>query len=249
MCRLRVTSTPQDRDRRATVDRDDRCDAVHAGRMEIDRATGASYRRGELLVRFKDGLPAEARVQALQRSRTSRMLRTLPENWELVALDRGTSLTQTIDALTRSGVVEQVSLNYRVTTQQARPNDEDYRLQWNFDAINMPSAWQINPGARNDVTVAVVDTGLNTINDTLVYSSPIVGQVSVRFSMVPDLVTDARITNAFDFVPTTTSRSTSRPRHSRGRHRAADEQQHRRGGHRLQREVDAVEGALRRLLG
>ena len=91
-------------------------------------------------------------------------------------------------------------MNYRVTTQQARPNDEDYRLQWNFDAINMPSAWQINPGARNDVTVAVVDTGLNTVNDTLVYSNPFVGQVPVRFSMVPDLVTDARITNAFDFV-------------------------------------------------
>jgi serine protease len=167
---------------------------------DVDPATGASYRRGELLVRFKDGLPAEARVQALQRSRTSRIVRTLPENWELVAVDRATSLTQTIDALTRSGVVEQVSMNYRVTTQQVRPNDEDYRLQWNFDAIHMPSAWQINPGARNDVTVAVVDTGLNTLNETIVFSSPIVGQVPIRFSMVPDLVTDANITNAFDFV-------------------------------------------------
>jgi serine protease len=167
---------------------------------ETDPATGASYRRGELLVQFKDGISAETRLQTLDRSRASRMVRTLPENWELVALDRGTSLSQAVDALTRTGVVEQMSLNYRLTTQQLRPNDESYRLQWNFDAISMPSAWQINPGARNDVTVAVVDTGLNTVNDTILFSSPIVGQVPVRFSMAPDLVTDARVTNAFDFV-------------------------------------------------
>jgi serine protease len=167
---------------------------------QFDPNTGGYYRRGELLVRFKESIPATIRSQTLQVSRASRVLRTLPNNWELVSVERETALSEAIDALNRSGVVEEVSLNYLLSTQQMRPNDENYRLQWNFDAINLPHAWQINPGGRNDVTVAVIDTGLNTLNETFVFSSPFVGQVPVRFTAVPDLVTDGRITNAYDFV-------------------------------------------------
>jgi serine protease len=167
---------------------------------ETDSDTGARYRRGELLVRFNEGVGATTRTQTLQRAGGSRVARTLPENWELVAVEPWTRVSATMDSLAQSDAVQQVSLNYRVTTQQFRPNDEGYGLQWNFDAINLPAAWQINPGARNDVIAAVIDTGVNTASDTVVFSSPLVGQVPVRFAAVPDLVTDARITNAFDFV-------------------------------------------------
>jgi serine protease len=167
--------------------------------LELDAATGAYYRRGELLVQFAAGAGAAARAQALQRSGGKRIARTLVNNWELVAVDPSRS-TEAADALTRSGAVQQISLNYLATTWQVRPNDENFPLQWNFDAIKMPFAWEINPGARNDVTVAVIDTGLNTISETFVFTSPFVGQVPVRFSTVPDLVAEGRITNAHDFV-------------------------------------------------
>jgi serine protease len=90
-------------------------------------------------------------------------------------------------------------LNFRLKPSQQPPNDELYALQWNFNAINLPAAWQINPGARNDVTVAVIDTGLNTVTDTIVFSSPL-GQIPVRFAAVPDLVTDDRIVSPYDFI-------------------------------------------------
>lgn len=167
---------------------------------ELDAATGAYYRRGELLVQFKDGVSPTVRTQTLERSGASRMARTLPKNWELIAIQDGRPFADAADALARSGAVDQVSLNYRVNTQQFRPNDESYPLQWNFDAINLPYAWQINPGGRNDVTVAVVDTGLNTVSETFVFSSPFVGQVPVRFASVPDLVAEGRIADPYDFV-------------------------------------------------
>ena len=166
----------------------------------IDPETGARYRRGELLIQFNEGASASVRAQALQTGRASRMPRTLVNDWELVALDSRADLTQAMDTFRGLDGVRDVSLNYLVTTQQFRPNDENYSLQWNFPLINLPSAWQINRGGRDDVVVAVLDSGLNTVNDTIVFFSPFVGQVPAVFSAVPDLVTAGRIVNPYDFV-------------------------------------------------
>jgi serine protease len=167
---------------------------------EIDAATGARYRRGQLLVKFKEGASTPARAQAMQRSGTSRIATMpLPQNWELVAT-ADASLEETSAALIRSGSVETVSLNYEARPFQFRPNDEGFRLQWNFDAIQLPSAWQINPGAKNDVIVAVVDSGMNTTGGTFAFRNPLGGTVSIRFATAVDLVSDGRIVSPFDFV-------------------------------------------------
>lgn len=167
---------------------------------QVDPATGAQYRAGEVLVQFRSGVTTARRIQAMQAGRGRRVARVLPGNWNLVELEAGASVADSVRTLRGRPEVARVSLNYRVRPSQFRPNDEFYDVQWNFDAINMPAAWEINPGARNDVTVAVIDTGLNTVTDTIVFSSPIVGEIPVRFAQVPDLVTDERIVSPFDFV-------------------------------------------------
>jgi serine protease len=166
----------------------------------IDPDTGARYRRGELLIQFNEGASTSVRAQTLQTGRASRVPRTLVKDWELVALDPRADLGQAMDTFRGLEGVREVSLNYVVTTQQFRPNDESFSLQWNFPLINLPSAWQINRGGRDDVVVAVIDSGLNTVNDTLVFFSPFVGQIPAVFSTVPDLVTAGRIVNPYDFV-------------------------------------------------
>jgi serine protease len=166
-----------------------------------DATTGAQYRRGQLLVRFRNGSNTTARTQALQRSGASRVATMpLPANWELVAVPEDPPLADTAAALMRSGTADEVSLNYRATKHQFRPNDEGFSLQWNFDAINLPLAWQINPGATNNVVVAVIDTGMNTVNGTFGLRNPLGGTLPIRFSTVPDLVTDGRIVSPYDFV-------------------------------------------------
>ena len=166
----------------------------------VDPATGARYRRGELLVRFKEGVAGAVRAQALRASGATRTLRVLPRDWELIGLEPAVEARTAREVLERAASVRDVSLNYLVSPQQFHPNDEGFSLQWNFDAINLPDAWEINPGSRNDVTVAVVDSGLNTVTDTFVFTSPFVGQVPIRFTAVPDLVADGRIVAPFDFV-------------------------------------------------
>ena len=165
---------------------------------DVDPATGAEYRRGEVLVRFKPGANVTLRARALQSVRSRRVVRSLGE-WSLVELDPGTPTSDAIRLLRSSAAVADAALNSRLRTQQFRPNDEFHHLQWNFDAISLPVAWQINPGARNDVIVAVVDSGLNNVTDTIVFGSPF-GEIPVRFAQVPDLVTDSRIVTPYDFI-------------------------------------------------
>ncbi|HEU4689827.1 MAG TPA: S8 family serine peptidase [Vicinamibacterales bacterium] len=163
-----------------------------------DPANGAQYRRGQVLVKFRANTNIAARTRALQ-SAGGRITRTLPVGWNLVELtDADTA--QGLRALRGRPEVLSVSFNYRRRAHQVRPNDEFFGLQWNFDAINMPLAWQINPGGRNDVIVAVIDSGLNTVTDTIVFTSPIVQQVPMRFAEVPDLVAPGRIASPRDFI-------------------------------------------------
>jgi serine protease len=48
--------------------------------------------------------------------------------------------------------------NY-VRRAQVIPNDEEYALQWHYDQINLPDAWDTTTGSDN-VIVAVLDTGI-----------------------------------------------------------------------------------------
>lgn len=166
---------------------------------DVDPLSGAEYRRGEVLIRFREGADAITRLQALRTARGTRAVRTVGGNWTLVELEPGTEPREAIRALRAGRDIAEASLNYRVRTQQFRPNDEFHHLQWNFTAINLPVAWEINPGARNDVVVAVIDSGLNIVTDTFLFVSPF-GEIPVRFAAAPDLVTDDRIVNAYDFV-------------------------------------------------
>jgi serine protease len=152
-----------------------------------------------VLVKFRTGVSAAMRARAMQAARGTRFTRALPGNWSLVELQPAAAAPDSLRALRTMPDVQEASLNYRVRAHQFRPNDEFFRLQWNFDAINMPAAWQINPGARNDVIVAVIDTGANTVTGTFLFSTPM-GQIPLRFGSVPDLVADDRIVSPFDFV-------------------------------------------------
>ncbi|MFO8141283.1 MAG: S8 family serine peptidase [Marinobacter sp.] len=55
--------------------------------------------------------------------------------------------------------------NYRFSSMQQSPattpvDEELYRLQWHYDLINGPGAWQLAPDGGGDVRVAVLDSGL-----------------------------------------------------------------------------------------
>ncbi len=176
-------------------------ESLPATGWERDAATGAWFKRGELLAKFQEGMSTSQRTVALRDAGVHEVVRNLPPDWHLVSTNDTDGSTQAAAVKLRSQPgISAVSLNYKVAPAQVRPNDEFFKYQWNFDAINIPDAWSINPGATSSVIVAIIDTGLNTVNDTFVFNSPFVGQVPLHFSTNPDLATDTRIVKPFDFV-------------------------------------------------
>lgn len=164
-----------------------------------DPVTGAQYRRDEVLVRFREGASPALRARALAAVRGREVPRVLPGNWELLTVEAGVDARGAAAVLAADQAVEEVALNYRATAFQMRPNDQYYGLQWNFEAIDLPRAWEINPGADNTVIVAIVDSGLNITTDTFVFSG-LLGRFAIPFARVPDLVEDGRIVFPYDFV-------------------------------------------------
>jgi serine protease len=63
----------------------------------------------------------------------------------------------------------------------AGATDPGYGSQWNLDQINMPGAWDINPGGKGDVLVAVVDSGVTEVTRTSVFQL----WTGSRFELVP----------------------------------------------------------------
>lgn len=83
------------------------------------------------------------------------------------------------------------------------PNDPDYAsLQWNFPLIGMPLAWGINPGGSPNITVAVVDTGITSVAQTLsapLWNGSAFVNTQIPFDKSPDL-SGNRIVNPQDLV-------------------------------------------------
>ncbi len=93
-----------------------------------------------------------------------------------------------------------------------RPNDTFYDRQWNFPAIDMERAWDIQPQAGSEIIVAVLDSGVAFRSLTIRYNSrfpfriepggplyPALGIVDVPFATGPELG-DAKFVSPRDFI-------------------------------------------------
>lgn len=123
-----------------------------------------SYVPGEVLVKFKPGVGAEGQERALRalRSRpTPNRLRWVGDVavWKDPSEWNATILAAQLAAQPEVAYAEP---NY-LARAYAAPNDPGFaQRQWNLTALDMPKAWDINPGAADTITVAVVDTGITT---------------------------------------------------------------------------------------
>lgn len=63
-----------------------------------------------------------------------------------------------IDSLRATAQVSSAFPN-RMVTPAAVPNDTYYPLQWHYEQLNLPAAWDVEDGSTNRITVAVLDTG------------------------------------------------------------------------------------------
>lgn len=163
-----------------------------------------NYVPGEVLVRFKDGVARGGQQRALQALRSAPSVDELTWIGETALFVDQTESDATVlaEQLARQTEVLYAEPNYiykKVTT----PNDPGFSTsQWNFKAIDLPRAWDINPGASNRVTVAVIDYGVTSVTQTFsmpVWNGLALQAVSVPFRVNPDLA-QSRLVAPRDFV-------------------------------------------------
>ena len=164
--------------------------------------THSDYVGGELLVKFKEGTAPTDQTRALSLLRRSPAARLRSVGDALLVEAPGEPDPRAAAAMiARQPEVEWAQPNY-FRRIRATPNDPDYSSQWNLAALDMPRAWDINPGAGSRITVAVIDTGVTAITrsfDFRLWTGARFETVSVPFRANPD-ISAARILPGRDFV-------------------------------------------------
>lgn len=122
----------------------------------------APFVEGEFIVKFKPQVSLQSlnRLSVsgvdLQQARALSLERTYLYR---ANLNRADTLTL-LQSLQNRSDVEYAHPNY-ILTAQVIPNDPQYPNQrWHYEAINLPGAWDLETGASNPVTVAVIDGGV-----------------------------------------------------------------------------------------
>jgi serine protease len=150
-----------------------RTDPQHQNNVYLGMLENLPYVPGEVLVRFKSGSEPVGQAGALSSLRLDNsQTRTRWVGDVLHVVSLGIDEPEHAAAILRAQPeVLYAQPNYRMHTNRV-PNDSYYSSQWNFDAINMQQAWDINWGASTGrrVTVAVVDSGLTTASGTYYFS-------------------------------------------------------------------------------
>jgi serine protease len=162
------------------------------------------YVPGEVLVKFKTGVTIDGQDRALQALRSRPVTDQLRWIGDAALFTDPNESDATVLAaqLAAQPEVEYAEPNYlyhKLTT----PNDPGFATnQWNLKAIDLPKAWDINPGANSNLTVAIVDFGITSVTQTFTlptWNGRAIQNVSVPFRVNPDLVA-SRLVAPHDFV-------------------------------------------------
>jgi serine protease len=164
---------------------------------------GLSSIPGEVLVKFRDGVTPAQQLRAM--TEVPGRIDNTTTRWIGDAL-----LIRAMDEPDAGQLASTLQSQPEVLWAQPNyfrrlnwtPNDPGYGRQWNFDLIKIPSAWEINNGASDAVTVAVVDSGVATVTqsyDFKLWTGRGFETVSVPFRLNPDLGS-SRILTGRDFA-------------------------------------------------
>ena len=182
------------------------------GRADVEAlVTGVDQRLpfipGELLIKFRQGSSVAAQSRALTAVGLAAALTASTDSIRaagdvvVVQTAIGANPLTLARELSRRPEVEWAQPNYW-RLLHARPNDPSFERQWNFEMLDMPRSWDLNPGATSTITVAIIDSGLTANTETLVVSlwtGSTFEDVAVPVAVSPDF-TASRLLPGRDFV-------------------------------------------------
>jgi serine protease len=198
--------------------------SIRALSRAVDRtgASGTRYRPGRVIVKFRDNVPAAARVSALSvaAGRATMRPRAASQDFDVIDIDPAADAEATARAFRVRPDVEYAQAAYRAQADFV-PNDRFYSTQWNLPIINMETGWDIQPGAGSAITVAVLDSGVAFASANIQYHAgaftidsqgnigppgsggtlyPALGDVALHFVAATELQPLSRFVAPRDFI-------------------------------------------------
>jgi len=177
-------------------------------------AAAEPFLRGSLIVKFRPGTSPDAQRAMLSQVNGALTAPLSYANFDIVSIAGTADPEAAARLLDAQPDVEYAQARYRVYPQFV-PNDPMYSRQWNYPALGMEAAWDINPGATSSVTVAVLDTGVAFRSAVMQYNAepfvvgrtlfPALGRIEVPFAAAPDLGGPGRFVAPRDFIWETTT--------------------------------------------
>lgn len=198
-----------------------RLSAERARALVDATARGLHYLPGEVVVKFRPGMTPAQQQRALMALRSRPAVEDL--EWSgAVAIVRDLAQPNALilaEQLSEQPEVEYAEPNYIYRTSPQSldfatlvavgsrpaftPSDPSYGgKQWNFPAINLPRAWDINAGASSTTIVALVDTGVTTTSGSItapIWTGSSFEDLTMPYGVSPDLAT-SRFVAPFDFA-------------------------------------------------
>lgn len=136
---------------------------VDANSTSIQSVIANSHRAyfpGELLVKFKGGVSTKDATSIHRHFGISKFREGYRGCYQIIEVPSGKE-KEMVKAYSQRPEVEYAEPNY-YRSIYSPPNDKLYCYQWHFPLINLEEAWDIyDISKKSDVTVAVVDTGVN----------------------------------------------------------------------------------------
>ena len=174
---------------------------------------GAPYLRGSIVVKFRPGTAPAARHVMLEHAGASKMDTPPYADFNIVTIDDNADPEAAAAALAQQPDVEYAQARYRMHPMFV-PNDPLYSMQWNYPAIDMERAWDLNPGATSSIVVAVIDSGVayrsavlrrnipawHASNGATTFNFPALGVIDIPFAAAPDLAGTDRFVAPRDFI-------------------------------------------------
>ena len=185
-----------------------------ADRFRISQGDSLPYVRGSIIVKFKDDATRGAITAATAQVAGTIADRTSWADFDIVDISADLDPETAAAVMRARPDVEYAQPRYR-NHAMARPNDTLYANQWNFPAIDMERAWDIQPGASADIVVAVLDSGMAFRSGSVRYNSrfafrltpngpvyPALGIVEIPFAAAPELGASGstRFASPHDFI-------------------------------------------------
>jgi len=180
---------------------------------DLSSRNGMPYLRGSIAVKFRPGTAPAAQQIMIDRVGASAMDVPSYADFNIVTIDDTTDPEAAAAMLARQPDVEYAQARY-IMHPMFVPNDPLYVQQWNFPAIDMEHAWDLNPGATSSITVAVIDSGVayrsvvRRFNASswrggtgvTVFNFPALGPIDVPFAAAPDIAGPDRFVAPRDFI-------------------------------------------------